>query len=173
VIEVPAGKGRRYFNHGPTSWFLGGYQVSVAQEWQPGALITWPSNLFYTGSNFGDVCKGGQSLAQNGWFNTANFVTDSTLVATTGQARSFPNVIDGGGACRVGSMANFNASVARAFRLTERLKLDVRTDAYNVGNHSQFSSQPNTTPTSTQFGTMTSVNTAVTRAFVFLARISF
>ena len=60
--------------------------------------------------------------------------------------------------------------MARRFRLNERADLEVRVDAYNLGNHSQFSNQPNTTPTSTQFGAMTSVNTAVTRAFIFLGK---
>ena len=173
VYEVPFGKGRRYFTHGPGSWLLGGYRFSVIQEYQPGALIQWPSNLYYTGSDVQNVCGGAESLAQNGWFNTANFVTGASLVAATGQARSFPNEINGYGSCRLMSMKNFNANAGRKFRLSERAGLEIRVDAYNLGNHSQFSNQPNTTPTSTQFGTMTSVNTAVTRAFIFLGRLTF
>jgi hypothetical protein len=50
-----------------------------------------------------------------------------------------------------------NASLARAFRLTDRLSLDFRVDATNVLNHPVYAGY-NTTTTSPQFGLASAVN---------------
>jgi len=170
VAQLPFGKSRRWLKQGPGSWFLGGYQLSVIQEYQPGALVSFGGTTYYHG-NLSDLCNGPETLGQ--WFNTANFVTDPTQVATTGQARVFPNFISGYGSCRANSMKNFNASLARDFRFLERAGLQVRVDMYNVGNHGLFSA-PNTSPTSSQFGMVTSqVSVQAQRAMTFQARLSF
>jgi hypothetical protein len=169
-VQLPFGKGRRWLKSGPASWALGGYQLSVIQEYQPGALVSWGGTTYYRG-NLQDICNGPQMLGQ--WFNTSNFVTDPTQTATTGQARVFPNFINGYGACRANSMKNFNASLARDFRVTERAGLQVRVDMYNVGNHGLFNA-PNTSPTSSQFGMVTSqVSVQAQRALTFQARLAF
>ena len=170
VAQLPFGKGRRWAKSGPASWVLGGYQLSVIQEYQPGALVSWGGTTYYTGK-LEDLCNGPQTLGQ--WFPTTGFVTDPTLVSTTGQARVFPNFISGYGSCRANSMKNFNVSMARDFRLAERAQMQVRVDMYNIGNHGLFSA-PNTSPTSGQFGQVTSqVSVQAQRAVTFQARISF
>ncbi|MCU1236438.1 MAG: hypothetical protein JWP63_4405 [Candidatus Solibacter sp.] len=172
VIQVPVGKGRKFLQKGPLSWVLGGYQVSVIQEYQPGSLISWSSTLYYTGSNFSDLCNGPQTLGK--WFDTSLFQSAPSLVANTGQARVMPNYISGYGSCRAMPLKNFNGSISRQIAFNERANLQLRVDAYNVGNHMQFNNAPNTTPTSSQFGQMTSQNcTTCQRAFVFTGRISF
>jgi hypothetical protein len=70
-------------------------------------------------------------------------------------------------------MKNFNASLAREFKLNERAGLQMRVDMYNVGNRGLFSA-PNTSPTSGQFGMVTSqVSVQAQRAMTFQARLSF
>ena len=99
VAELPFGRGRRWLTTGPASWIAGGFQMSMISEYQPGALIAWPSTTYYSGANVTDICSTGpHTIGQ--WFNTSNFQTNSTLVATTGQARVFPNIINGYGGCR-------------------------------------------------------------------------
>jgi hypothetical protein len=169
VYELPFGKGRRFFQHGPLSWFLGGYQISVIQEWQPGPLLTWSSTIYYSG-NPQNICKGPQTISE--WFNTTGFQENSALTALTGQARVFPNEINGGGGCRAQSIVNFNTSAARKFQIREGISLDLRMDAYNAANHQQLNA-PVVTPTSTQFGQITGDNTATPRAFIFYGRITF
>jgi hypothetical protein len=170
VTQLPFGKGRRWGKQGPVSWLFGGYQLSVIQEYQPGALVSWGSTTYYKG-RLEDLCNGPQTLGQ--WFDTSNFVTDPTQVSTTGQARVFPNFISGYGSCRANSMKNFNASLARDFRFLERAGLQVRVDMYNIGNHGLFNA-PNTSPTSGQFGQVTSqVSVQAQRAMTFQARVSF
>jgi hypothetical protein len=169
VYELPTGKGRRFLQRGPLSWVLGGYQISVIQEWQPGPLLTWSSTIYYSGDPQ-NICNGPQTIGQ--WFKTTGFQVNSTLTAATGQARVFPNEINGNGACRAQSIKNFNASALRKFKIHERLDLDVRVDAYNVANHQQLNA-PVQTPGSTQFGQITGDNTAVTRALIFYGRLTF
>jgi hypothetical protein len=170
VAQLPFGKGRKWLQQGPASWVAGGYQLSIIQEYQPGALVSWGGTTYYKG-DINDLCNGPQTLGK--WFDTSNFVTDPTQTSNTGQARVFPNFISGYGSCRANSMKNFNASMARDFKLKERANLQVRVDMYNIGNHGLFSA-PNTSPTSSQFGMVTSqVSVQAQRAFTFQARIAF
>ncbi|MES1257067.1 MAG: hypothetical protein ABUS51_01505, partial [Acidobacteriota bacterium] len=153
VAEMPFGRGRRWLRKGPASWVLGGFQLTMLGQYQLGALLTWPSTAYYTGANLSDICNSGpHTIGQ--WFNTANFQTNAALVATTGQARVFPNIIDGGSGCRGQALKVANASAQREFKLRERTILQFRFDVYNVANHSEFG-LPNTTPTSANFGRIT------------------
>ena len=100
--------------HGP-AYIVGGFQISVISEYQPGALITWPATTYYSGSSLDDICgTGPHTIGQ--WFNTANFQTNSTLVATTGQARVFPNIINGYGGCRGEALKRWNLEHAARFQ---------------------------------------------------------
>ena len=82
--------------------------MSMISEYQPGALITWPATNYYSGASVMDICgTGPHTIGQ--WFNTANFQTSSALVATTGQARVFPNIINGYGGCRGEALKRFAA----------------------------------------------------------------
>jgi hypothetical protein len=125
----------------------------VLGQYQPGALLTWPSTAYYSGPSLASICNSGpHTLAE--WFNTADFQTNPALVATTGQARVFPNEIDGNGGCRGDSLKVANASAQRDFRFREKATFQFRFDVYNITNHSEFG-LPNTTPTSAQFGQIT------------------
>jgi hypothetical protein len=149
VFELPIGKNRRWFKSGPVSWLLGGFQFSVIEEYQPGALNTWTGTTYYTG-NLGDICNSAPHTLGE-WFNTDGFVTNATLAATTGQARVFPNIVNGNRGCRADALKNFNVDAARDFHMRERMTLQFRFDVINALNHTIFGN-PNTTSTSTQFG---------------------
>lgn len=154
VAQLPFGRGRRWLQSGPLSWIAGGFQLTGIQEYQPGALVTWPSTTFYFGNDYSSICSSGPHTFGQ-WFNTMGFTTNTTLTANTGQARVFPNVINGYGGCRGDSMKRVNLSAQRDFKLKEGINLQFRGDLYNVANHSQFG-LPNTTATSTDFGKVTS-----------------
>jgi hypothetical protein len=152
LVEMPFGKGRRWLKEGVAAWVLGGFQVTALGEYQPGQLLTWGSTLFYTG-NLDDICsRGPHSIAQ--WFNTDGFVKTAAQAANTGQARVFPNIINGYGGCRGDAMKRINSSLQRQFAVKERLKFEFRWDVYNTFNHGQLA-LPNVTPTSTDFGKIT------------------
>ncbi len=57
---------------------------------------------------------------------------------------------------RADGINNFNLSFMKNFRLKERFTLQYRFETFNSLNHMQFGS-PNTTPTSSAFGTITAV----------------
>jgi hypothetical protein len=153
VLELPFGKGRKWLNSGPASWILGGFQVTEISEYQPGELLTWSGTLYYNGSDYSAICSGGaHDMLQ--WFDTSGFERSPTAVATTGQARVFPNRINGYRGCRGDSMNRMNGSLQREFAIKERARLVLRWDVYNLANHGQLA-LPNTTPTSTDFGKVT------------------
>ena len=60
----------------------------------------------------------------------------------------------------------------RDFRFFDRGSLQIRLDALNVANHPQFSG-PNTSPTSSQFGQITSQTSQINRLVEIQARIVF
>jgi hypothetical protein len=153
VAQLPFGKRRKWLTKGPASWVAGGFQATMIQEYQPGALATWTSTTFYSGSDPTAVCGGGPHILGQ-WFDTTGFTTNSAQAANTGQARVFPNLVNGYRGCRGDSMKRFNLSLQREFRLKEGVTLQFRGDAYNIGNRSQFG-LPVTNPTSTDFGKVT------------------
>jgi hypothetical protein len=65
-----------------------------------------------------------------------------------------------------------DANIQRDIRLTERVTLQLRMDALNVANRSQFS-PPNLDPTSTNFGRVTNNISSTMRFLLFQARIRF
>jgi hypothetical protein len=150
VIDLPFGTGRRFLSNGFIGKVVGGFQLTVLGQWQPGAMEQFSSTLYFIGPSISSLCSGPHTLAE--WFNPADFVTNSSLVATTGQARTFPNYIN---ACRGEALAVANASASRNFKINERFNLQFRWDVYNITNHSEFSPPNASSPTASNFGEVT------------------
>ncbi|MDP9171199.1 MAG: hypothetical protein M3N54_11320 [Acidobacteriota bacterium] len=70
----------------------------------------------------------------------------------TYQARVFPQYIEGP---RADALRNWDVKIYRKFRLRERLNLNLSVDLLNTTNHTTFNA-PTITPTSTNFGLVTS-----------------
>jgi len=151
VIDLPFGTGRRFLSNGFVGKVVGGFQLTVLGQWQPGAMEQFSSTAYFIGTSVSSLCGGPHTLAE--WFNPADFVTNTSLVATTGQARTFPNYIN---ACRGEALAVANASASRNFKITERFNLQFRWDVYNITNHSEFSPPNASSPTASNFGEVTS-----------------
>ena len=49
LYELPFGKGRPFLQDGMLNHILGGWQVAVTYEFQPGPLLAWGNNFFYRG----------------------------------------------------------------------------------------------------------------------------
>jgi hypothetical protein len=166
IYQLPFGKGRRFLKTGVPNVVLGGWEIAASYQYQPGPLIGWSTTLYYNGDP-SNICSGGHTLGQ--WFNTSGFVTASAAQATSFQAAVFPSYISG---CRADNTNLLNASVMRDFRFFDRGSLQLRLDALNVANHPQFSG-PNTSPTSGQFGQVTSQSSQINRLIEIQARIVF
>lgn len=165
IYELPFGRGRALMQDGILSKIVGGWQVAATYEWQPGALLDW-GNVFYYGE-LDQINTGTRTLDR--WFNTEGFERDPQKTPTTFQARVFPTRVDG---LRGDGLNRMDANIKRDIRLQERVTLELRMDALNVANHSQFEN-PNLDPTSTNFGRVTNNTSSTMRFLLFQARIKF
>ena len=173
IYELPFGKDRRFLQSGRWSHLAGGFQLSFIYEYQTGALLDW-GNLFFYG-DLKDIGTGPRTLDR--WFNTgAGFERVSSKTPAAFHVRVFPARIEG---IRGDRLNNWNGSAQRSIRITERWHLQLRFDVMNLQNRSQFDA-PNTTPTSTDFGRVTSQpgltgsgGGALNRWFQIQARLTF
>lgn len=166
VIELPFGKGRALLTQGPMSWLVGGWQTGITYEWQPGPLIDF-GNLFYYG-DLDDITRGEGTLDR--WFNTEGFERDSTKGPAGYHRRVFPSRLSG---LRRDMTNQWNTNVQREFRIRERVKFQLRLDAINATNRSQFNA-PTTDPYAKDFfGKVTSQTQATNRWIQIQGRIVF
>lgn len=165
IYELPFGKGRAFLRSGIGSAFLGGWQIAGTYEWQAGALLDW-GNLFYYGE-LSNINSGTRTLDR--WFNTDGFERNAQRTPAAFQARLFPTRVDG---TRADGLNRIDANIQRDFRLTERITLQLRMDALNAANRSQFEG-PNLDPVSTNFGRVTNNTSSTMRFLLFQGRIKF
>lgn len=147
IYQLPFGKGHPFATQGIWSKILGGFQVAMTYEFQPGPLIDW-GNLFYYG-NLADIAKGPQTADQ--WFNTNGFERTSSKGPAAYDRRLFPLRVPN---VRAMFTSWTNANAQREFRITEGLKLAMKVMAPNLVNRTQFGT-PNVNPFSTDFGRVT------------------
>ncbi len=165
IYELPFGRGKWFARTGVGNALLGGWQIAGAYEWQPGPLINW-GNVFYN-SDPANVCSGTRTLDQ--WFDTSGFVKGAAAQPAAFQARVFPTRISG---CRADGLNRLDTNIQRTFKIRESLRFQLRFDALNVANHSQFD-VPNVDPTSTNFGKITNNTSSTMRFLLIQGRIQF
>jgi hypothetical protein len=153
VYELPFGKGKPFVSQGFWSQIVGGWQISALFSAQTGTPLT----PYYSGNVSGTLNTKDRpnviSDPNNGpqtpqmWFNKAAFVSPGS--GNFGNAGR--NIINGPG------LVNLDTAVVRLFRITERVGLQFRAQAYNTLNHANFN-YPNATADSASFGTISSAN---------------
>jgi hypothetical protein len=160
LLELPFGKGRAYLRDGILNHLLGGWQVALTYEFQPGPLLAW-GNIFYRGNldTFaGDVTAHDKTLEQ--WFETSlPFERLAVNQPAAFQTRVFPRFFNG---VRADGLNQWNGNVLRRIRLTGRTRLELRGDFINLQNRSQMN-PPDLSPTSTNFGRITSQTASLNR----------
>jgi Carboxypeptidase regulatory-like domain len=165
IYELPFGKGRPFAKTGILNHVLGGFQMAATYEWEPGALLDF-GNLYYYGK-LDDIRSGPHTLDE--WFNTDNFERTSTKLPAQFQARVFPTHVDG---VRADMTNQWNTNIQREFRLKERVRFQIRVDALNLQNRTQFAA-PNVNPASTDFGRVTAQSNTTKRFIQLQARLRF
>lgn len=151
IVELPFGENKPWLNgNGIGRKVLGGWQASGVYHLQSGRAIDW-GNLFYYGSNYEAIKlpRGERDRAR--WFNTDNFERSSARQPASFHRRVFPQRMD---FLRGDYMNQLDLSLQRRFGLWRQTKLEVRVDAINALNNVQWD-QPNTSPTSSNFGVVT------------------
>lgn len=170
IYELPFGKGRAFLQSGMLNHIFGGFQIAATYEFQPGPLLAW-GNLFYNGdiNNFEtEATSSPKTLDQ--WFNT-NVKVDRVAANQPAafHVRVFPRFFNG---LRADGLNQWNANVSRQFKVHERFKFQIRADIINLQNRSQMAG-PDLSPTSTNFGRITSQTSSLNRFYQLQARIQF
>lgn len=170
IYELPYGRGRRYgsASTGVVDAFLGGWQVNGITTIDSGS----PVDTGLAFNNMGPTAGGwydrpdlianpndGPKTAQE-WFNTSAFALAPT--GTYGNAAR--NIVEAPG------IANWDFSIFKNFRLTERQRLQFRAELFNIFNTPQFD-PPNTTFGSPSFGEIFSAGDG--REIQFALKYSF
>ena len=170
IYEFPFGHGRTFLKTGILSHVVGNWQVALTYDFQQGPFLSW-GNYFY----YGDMNTIGDTLAQgtktlDRWFNTsAQFERNAANQPASYQVRVFPVDIT---SVRADGLNQWNGNLRRDFRLREGTIFEVRVDALNLLNRSQFAA-PDTNPNNTTFGKVTSATSTLNRFYQIQGRIRF
>lgn len=158
TYDLPFGRGRTLLSdaHPVVDAVFGGWAASWVSFWNSGTFI-----------RFGQLAVSGNPVLANStkekWFDTSLF-----KIAEPYTPRTNPVQYEGlTGPGRIDA----NATLSKNFRLTERLRLEFRMEAYNLTNSIMWSN-PNTSVTSTLFGRVTT-QANVGREVQYAARIHF
>lgn len=150
IWELPFGKGRHWFR----DWnrFLngafGGWQLSSVAQWQSGAPLGFGQALFIGDSSTIVLPKDQRGVG--GWFNTAVFNRNSAQQLGSNINTSplrYSNI-------RADRQMRWDLLAIKNFKIRERLDWQFRAECYNVTNTPVLRG-PNTSPTSSAFGTIT------------------
>ncbi len=152
IYELPFGKARRWLTTGSAAAIVGGWKVSGILSARTGTPLTFTANGGTL--NLPSSTQTADQMAAirildginigNPWFSTSSFSQPAgARFGTTGR-----NIISGPG------LFGLNGSIFRKIDLTERYRMEIRAEAFNVTNTPQFAN-PNTSMTSTTFGYIT------------------
>jgi hypothetical protein len=153
VYQLPAGKGKKYFQSGPGMWIFGNWQLS-------GVLSLMTGTPFYISASGSSLNTPGETQTANQvsnvqilhgintgnqWFSTSSFAQPTGVVfGNTGR-----NILSGPG------LFSLNMSLAKSIKIGERIQTDLRLETFNMTNTPQFSN-PQNSLTSSTFGYVTS-----------------
>jgi hypothetical protein len=157
IEQLPFGKGRKWLTGGPASYILGGWGVS-------GGLTLMSGTPFYITANGGSLNLPGTTQTANQvapvqilhgintgnpWFSTSSFSQPTGVTfGTMGR-----NSLTGPG------FFNLDLSLFKTVNFTERMKLELRAEAFNFTNTPKFANpagSPTVSMTSSTFGYVTS-----------------
>jgi hypothetical protein len=168
MYELPFGPSRKYLTSGVMSHIVGNWQVSMTYDFQQGNFLTW-GNYFYYGNlnSIGETLTEGAKTLDR-WFNTsAPFEKNASNGPASYQARVFPVDVT---SVRQDGLNQWSANLRRDFKIKERLTFELRMDALNLFNRSQFAA-PDSNPYNTTFGRVTSTTSTLNRFYQLQGRL--
>jgi hypothetical protein len=151
IYELPFGKGKFLFGkaRGWINYVIGGWQIEGWYEGQSGKANGF-GNAIFTGDLHNIPIPVGQRSVER-WFNVDAGFDRDTRRQLANNIQTLSTLFTG---VRSDGINNLDASIHKSFPIKERVKLDFRMQAANALNHAQFNN-PNTAPTNTAFGTIT------------------
>jgi hypothetical protein len=183
IYELPFGKGRKWFGDA-NRWLdlaIGGWQFQGWFEGQSGEALSF-GNAIVRGDLRNLVLPVGERTTDR-WFDldAANRIFERdparqfTTNANTARATNTTNIRTlplRFSYIRADGTNNFDLSLFKNVRLTERFRLQFRAESFNAINHVQFAN-PNTTVANTAFGTITGEKGHGQRQWTFGLKLLF
>lgn len=181
VYQLPFGKGRQFgSNLNPViDGALGGWELTTINTASTGL----PINVYYTPSAFNDVSGGANAEYRGQMFERPN-VSGSAASQSTAQSlltyfagytfttpppnAPFGNL--GRNSFLAPGFEQWDLGIDKSFRITEGIRLQFRSEFFNVLNHTNFG-PPTNISTSSAFGTIT--NTLPARQIQFALKLLF
>lgn len=153
IYELPFGRGRRWLGStgGVAGKLISGWQVSGIFQGQTGPALGFGDAIFR--GNLKDIPIPNSQRTIARWFNIDAGFERASARQRSWALRTMPSRFSG---VRADGMNNWDLSVAKNTHFHERGYVEIRAEFINALNHTQFSS-PNTTPTSTAFGSVSGV----------------
>ncbi len=153
IYELPFGKGKPLFSgaHGLARVLVDGWQLQATWQHNTGAALGFGNALLVAPIQNVALPSGQQTIAQ--WFNTAAFDRNSANQL----ASNVVTLSTRFSGIRAPGLDMWNISGVKNFFLTERFKLQFRAEFLNALNHTVLAA-PNTTPTSSAFGSITAAS---------------
>jgi len=151
LYELPFGRGKRLGRsaNAVVSKFISGWQVQGIYTAQSGAALGFGNAIFVGDLKNIPLPKDQRTVDR--WFNIDAGFDRNSARQLGSNIRTFPSRFSG---VRADGPNNWDMSVIKNTRLSERTQLQFRAEAINALNHPQFTA-PNTTTTSSAFGTVT------------------
>lgn len=199
VYELPAGKGKKWFQGGPAAWFLG--------NWQANYILSARSGQPYSLQVSGDVANLKGSAANIGTYARPNLIADpfragpvaanpdATCQKTVSQGGRAPDAVGttsawfnpcafaipsgtfgnlGRNAFRGPAVFNMDASMFKSFPLQEGWHVQLRFEAFNVFNVQNWDVPSGTTIGNANVGQITALASGTTpRQMQFGLRLQF
>ena len=154
VLNLPFGNGQRWAKQGFSSWILGGWQISPTVSMMTGLPFTVTGNGSALGANGSTQTAdlvgpfhlaGGQPPTPNATCKSTDLTChyfDPTAFAEPNPSGTLPQNLrygnTGRNAFRGPGYFNMNLSLARQFKITERIGLQFRADAIHFTNTPHF-----------------------------------
>jgi hypothetical protein len=142
IYDLPFARQRR----GWSGALAKGWQFHGIHQQQSGAPLNFGNILYYGG----DVSLPPRQRNNAHWFNTAVFERTSAAQLVD-NIRTFPLRLSN---VRSPGLGLLDVGMSKVSKIRERVTMELRGDAFNAFNHTHFGC-PNTTPTSTDFGKLT------------------
>jgi Carboxypeptidase regulatory-like domain len=140
--DVPLGKGRAFLSGAPRAVdaIVGGWKLSPILVWRSGNMLGF-GGMLWDGT---DPKMSNQTADQ--WFNTSGFARLPDFTPRS-NPWNFPGLYGPG-------VFNMDIGLVKAFRLTEKLEMQLKMDAFNLLNNMSWG-DPSTNVNSSNFGRST------------------
>jgi hypothetical protein len=151
IWEMPFGRGKKWLSASPAvvDKIVGGWQLQGIYTAQSGAPLNFGNVLYY--GDIKDIALPTSERTPERWFNTSMFERTPANQLQFNY-RTFPSRLNG---VRANGVNTWDLSALKNTRINERFNLQFRGEFLNAFNQVNFAA-PNTSPTSSAFGQVTS-----------------